>query len=464
MNRAASFLWATSVALVLSVSQASAAVVKVEFPNKINHDQGMGSSGTNYKAGSNAVPEQNLPDKGGNNVVKIKPKAVKSIPKSALKDALKKGARGGAAGIAFNMAMGLAFVGVDYIFDNAGLKKKEDAETIPPDIYGWVPAVGGFCGGKKFASASAAHQCVVDEKGADAAQYGYSNFRKGSMTFVSSTMYQVGVDMDYGPGNTLKDYYTTQVKAEGTCPSPYQMNPDGTCTKGGPSYRPATDSEVNQFVDQAFQEWTDAQLADVYKALLVANPGLGMAFPDYLTAPDGTFEQHMRSPLQTSTVGRLNPDGSVSRLTRQEWADFKINYSPTNTNITYTPTKNVVVTNEQGQKVEEETTTEEDAVEVPQLSPALETANQPLTDWAASIGTPPSSLSGGVSYPLLFTYGGTCSLGSITLPVLGGYSLQPICDGINDYVKPILAVLFSAWTILHIFGIWRETTQRVRPA
>jgi len=91
------------------------------------------------------------------------------------------------------------------------------------------------------------------------------------------------------------------------------------------------------------------------------------------------------------------------------------------------------------------------------LPDALANATDPLKDLATDIGNTPSSTKPGLKYPLLFTYGGTCSIQPIEIPYIGNYGLDSICTSINDYVKPILAVLFAAWTALYIFGVWRET-------
>lgn len=459
MNRAASFLWATTVALVLSVPAfAENKVVRFPAPVKMSAS-GSKSSGS---AETVDVPTQIIRNRAANRQAVVRPRAGARIPRNVTKINYKKAVKFSPAKAIAGVVISGAIGAVGWIMSDGVLVKKiKDGDPISPDFHGWVAASGSWCGDQKFTSPSAAQSCV---KSALTSYLGSSYLvASDGVTYLGANYYKLEMKVTYLPnGNVNTGSYDTTITRQGSCPSPYILVND-TCITNSPEYAPLTDADYDQLVGSV-DTMDPSQLGALFDELALVDPSFGMLMPEYLRSASGaTAEQLATNPLITN-IARLNPDGSVSRLTKTEQSTFDITYPETGNTFNYKVTNKTTITNEAGEKVEEQTEVEEGAEEAPELSTSLESANDPLKDWATSLADVPASATPGISYPLLFTYGGTCSLSPVSLPYFGTYGLDPICQAINDYVKPILGILFAAWTILHIFGVWRETTMHVRPA
>ncbi|AOE85533.1 hypothetical protein [Pseudomonas sp. TCU-HL1] len=456
MNRATSLLWATTVALVLSAGPVYAGKKVVQFPNKIQHTRVISHDALNTVVESNNVPEQSLSNRDGSSVVKFKPKAVKKAPKAPIKERMKNVLKSKPTQVVLQVAIMGALTAVDWVMsdDNTKLQKKEstlDSTQVGGNASGFDPQ---YICGNMTAAQTLSKITVVTYNGA--------TYAVAVFPATASAAWSGPSGYTASPNNCTQTAKGYAPNAQGYWPMSRARTislADITTTK-----KDLSESDFDTFVN-SFDSKSAADYEGIYNAFAAIDPEIGMFLPDYLTAPDGTFVQAMSSPLRQTQIARLNPDGSTSRLTRKEWSDFVLNYNNASPTIDYKVTNKTEVTNEAGQKVEEESVTEEDQGEesMPELSPVLEQANKPLENWATEIKTPPSSTTGGISYPVLFTYGGTCSVAPIVLPVIGSYSLDSICVAVNEWVKPILAVMFAAWSVLHIFGLWRETTLNVRP-
>lgn len=466
MNRAASYLWATTVALVLFVGPAHATTNVIKFSKPVKHDVHSVQPDWARLENKTSVPDQSLSNKKGSNVVKIKPSAGKNVPKSTFKGALKNALKFNPARAMAAGAIAGAVGAVGWLIDTGSQSPTKDqlVKPVPGQpadftIYHWL----GTGSGLSNFSVKASSPTEALNKVANAYNTGpWVNATVISQTKINSKSYEGTVRRHYNNNPSNFQEWTVYASAVGSCPVGYSVKPTGECTSDAANYSTLTDSDLDNFVN-VLDSMSETQFRAIYDDLVSINPELGMYLPDYLTAPDGSFQQHMVSPLQTTTIGRVT-NGVVERLTLKEWSEYSINYSPTSPSFNYTVTNKSETYNEAGEKVSEETTTETSEEVAPELSQALDAANDPLNDWAAGLADPSSATAAGISYPLLFTYGGTCSLAPVSLPYFGTYGLDPICKAINDYVKPILGILFSAWTILHIFGVWRETTIHVRPA
>lgn len=461
MNRATGFLWATAVALVLSASPIYAAKKVVKFPKRVFHAELQAQiDAQTVGVSSTEVPEQTISDRAGGRVVKFKPKAVAKVPKSTIAKGVSRLAKLQPQRIIAATALSLLIASIPGAeWDGYKARKKVSEGTpIPVSQYGWVAA--NFCAGQKFATLQALADCAVAQRQADLGPYGWT-VKVDRIVTVTYQYKQIYLGQTNSSGGYIATSFATATQ-QGTCAPPAYVAGDA-CLTGGATYRDLTDEEFD-VLGNAFFGLDAAKMKSAYKELISIDPELGMYMPDYLTAPDGSFVQHMASPLETTTIARVNPDGSVQRLTRKQWADFNVQYSNNAPEFNYTVNNNSQTLNEAGEKVEEETQTEQDEEAAPELSGALDAANDPLKDWGDQVAKGPSSTTAGIGYPLLFTYGGTCQPLQLTLAVYGTYTLTAICDGINSYVKPFLWVLFASWTVFHLFHIWRETTLMVRAA
>lgn len=462
MNRATGFLWATAVALVLSASPIYAAKKVVKFPKRVFHAELQAQlDAQTVGVSSTEVPEQTISDRAGGRVVKFKPKAVAKVPKSTIARGVSRLAKLQPQRLIATTALTLLIASIPGAeWDGYKARKKVSEGTpIPVTQYGWI--AGNFCNGQKFASVQALADCAIAERQAILGPHEYT-VRLDHIETISPTYKRIWLGQTWKENGSYTAYNWAAATQEGTCAPPAYVAGDA-CLTGGATYRDLTDEEFD-VLGNAFFGLDDAKMKSAYKELISIDPELGMYMPDYLTAPDGSFVQHMASPLETTTIARVNPDGSVQRLTRKQWADFNVQYSNNAPEFNYTVNNNSQTLNEAGEKVEEETQTEQDEEAAPELSGALDAANDPLKDWGDQVAKGPSSTTAGIGYPLLFTYGGTCQPLQLTLAVYGTYTLTAICDGINSYVKPFLWVLFASWTVFHLFHIWRETTLMVRAA
>lgn len=461
MNRATGFLWATAVALVLSASPIYAAKKVVKFPKRVFHAELQAQlDAQTVGVSSTEVPEQTISDRAGGRVVKFKPKAVAKVPKSTIAKGVSRLAKLQPQRIIAATALSLLIASIPGAeWDGYKARKKvSDGESVPVDKFGWV--AGNYCSGRKFLTVTAVADCAVAAYQASlSSDYVVKVDRIQGANTDWQTIY---LGTTYKPNGSYSVPAIATAQRQGECTAPAYRFGD-SCLTGGATYRDLTDAEFDT-MGNAFFGLDQAKMKSAYKELVSIDPELGMYMPDYLTAPDGSFVQHMASPLETTTIARVNPDGSVQRLTRKEWADFNVQYSNNAPEFNYTVNNNSQTLNEAGEKVEEETQTEQDEEAAPELSGALDAANDPLKDWGEQVAKGPSSTTAGIGYPLLFTYGGTCQPLQLTLAVYGTYTLTAICDGINSYVKPFLFVLFASWTVFHLFHIWRETTLMVRAA
>lgn len=462
MNRATRYLWATSVALVLSASPVFAAVIKFPQPAPVSHVTLVHADALNptLSAKTAELAPQTLSNKSGNNVVKFTPKGVAKVPPSnwtgKIKNVLKANpARLIASGILVALVSSIP----DADWDGYKLTKKGSAV---PSTYRWGQLSGGSYGGLNTYSASANSE-------ADA----YVAWYNGANSSISYSARVNRVELS-GP-YTATAYYDLKSGASAS----WSLNAQtqllaaiafcgavkGECTSSSP--RPLTDAELEQMALAANTAFSEEQAQKTWEILEEEFPGNSFFKSGRIMLPSGTYNEQLKSAVATRKLARLQADGSTLRLTERSWSLYDLTSSPeaaVDPSIEVKTTNVTETTNDAtGEKVEEEVEPEEEAEVAPELSPALDTANDPLRDWAVGIQDTPSNLTGGIAYPLLFTYGGNCLIHPVVLPVVGSYSMQPICDGINSYVKPVLAVLFAAWTIFSIFGIWRETTLHVRP-
>lgn len=458
MNRAASFLWATTVALVLSTS-AYAEKKVLRFPTPVK------MTGTGSKVAGSAetvdVPTQVIRNRAATRQAQWRPRAGSRIPRNVTKinykKALKYNPARAIAGVVISGAVGA--VGWVMSEDNTKLRRiEQEAPPVPVATFGYgfssTGCTGPWDSAESFMSCYQARSDAVD--GRWNYPYTVAPYNNGGLKITYQKRYKSN-----GSLVSTGEFIGNKV---GNCAPPLVLNASYKCVNpAGNIFTDVTDSDLDAFVSSV-DSLDDARLQSLFDDLALVDPAFGMLMPEYLRSADGaTAEQLATNPLITN-IARLNTDGSVSRLTKTEQATFNLTYPETGTEINYTVTNKTTITNEAGEVVEETTETEESAEEAPELSNALDSANDPLKDWATGISDIPSQTISGTAYPLLFTYGGTCSMPALTLPYLGTFGLDPICTAINDYVKPILAVLFAAWTTLHIFGVWRETTMQVRPA
>lgn len=467
MNRAASFLWATTVALVLSAS-AHAEQKIVKFPTPVK----MSASGSKRVGSAETVdvPTQIIRNRAANRQAQVRPRAGARIPRNVTKINYKKALKFNPARAITGVVIAGAVGAVGWVMspENTELQKPDYTYDTSLTLFWCGQSSEQYCNGsnpltKRYSSPGDAKPSLDDFF---CAQYGASTCAPGTVT---STLSVSGSQAIYNwsfpvVGQTYKISGGANLYRFGSCkPGFIYINSTGQCQSPTPDYGPVTDSDLDQLVGSV-DSMDDAKLGALFDELALVDPAFGMLMPEYLRSASGaTAEQLATNPLITNTA-RLNPDGTVSRLTKTEQTTFDIAYPESGNTFNYTVTNKTTITNEAGEKVEEQTETEEGAEEAPELSTSLESANDPLKDWATSLSDAPAATTPGISYPLLFTYGGTCSLAPVSLPYFGTYGLDPICKAINDYVKPILGILFAAWTILHIFGVWRETTMHVRPS
>lgn len=459
MNRATGFLWATAVALVLSASPIYAAKKVVKFPKRVFHAELQAQlDAQTVGVSSTEVPEQTISDRAGGRVVKFKPKAVAKVPKSTIARGVSRLAKLQPQRLIATTVLTLLIASIPGAeWDGYKARKKvSEGEPVPDTSFRWQGYAGGYMLIKGVSPYDVAHKAEVDWCASSPTYYSACS---GSAAPQPDGSFLITVLYGYYGRTEKMTFFAFPV---GKCTPPAKLV-NGSCVTGEPTYADLTDADFDA-MGNAFFGLDDAKMKSAYKELISIDPELGMYMPDYLTAPDGSFVQHMASPLETTTIARVNPDGSVQRLTRKEWADFNLQYSNNAPEINYTVNNNSQTLNEAGEKVEEETQTEQDEEVAPELSGALDAANDPLKDWGEQVAKGPSSTTAGIGYPLLFTYGGTCQPLQLTLAVYGSYTLTAICDGINSYVKPFLFVLFASWTVFHLFHIWRETTLMVRAA
>lgn len=462
MNRATRYLWATSVALVLSASPVFAAVIKFPQPAPVSHVTLVHADALNptLSAKTAELSPQTLSNKSGNNVVKFTPKGVAKVPPSnwtgKIKNVLKANpARLIAAGILVALVSSIP----DADWDGYKLTKKGTSGTT---TYRWGLATGGSrCGFNTY--------CASAQAEADA----YVSWYNGANSSIS---YSVRLNRIVNTGtHTATAYFDSKEGSSASWASssitlllaaiPFCGTVKAACDSSEP--RPLTDAELEQMAMASLTAFSEEQAQKTWEILEQEFPGNSFFKSGRIMLPSGAYNEQLKSAVATRKLARLQADGSTLRLTERSWSLYDLTSSPEGAaepSIEVKTTNVTETTNDAtGEKVEEEVEPEEEAEVEPELSPALDTANDPLRDWAVDIQDTPSNLTGGISYPLLFTYGGTCLIQPVVLPVVGSYSMQPICDGINNYVKPVLAVLFGAWTIFSIFGIWRETTLHVRP-
>lgn len=246
------------------------------------------------------------------------------------------------------------------------------------------------------------------------------------------------------------------------CPSGATYNTSiGGCTAASSvTYNPLTESDYNDlgnWVQQ--QDGTFVRQAAIEGCYLSVNPEacFQSVVPDrQLTGPSTVTG----SPTTTSkTITTTSPDGTTTTgtatTTTTPAANVTYNNNTTN-NISYNTYDKTVTKNPDG-SITETTSDEGGPPNVPDLT---DKPFEPIGGLPADIAATGAT---GASLPFLawFSMGGQCREHTFMLPVLGALTTN-YCPIHEAYVRPFLYFIFSVWTFMYCFQIWRESTVRVR--
>lgn len=373
--------------------------------------------------------------------VAVATKTVGTVAKAAVGNAVKAAVRANGAVIAVNGAIAAATAAVDWLKkDGSYVKKSSGGTAVQDSRYFWTQSQNGT--GDRYSTATEA--CLA---------YG-SNHEFGGIQMANS--YTARCLIKDQPGAAFATFYSYS----STCPdgSTFNSSIGGCFGPGGTS--PLTESDYNDLGDWVQQQdGTFVRQAAIEGCYLSVNPDacFDSVVPDRkLTGPSTVTG----TPVTTSkTVSTTSPDGTVttgtSTTTTTPAATVTYN-NQTNNNVTYNTYNKTITKNPDGSTTEE-TSDEGGPPNVPDLT---STAFGPIDGLPADIidtGAKGSSL----PFFSWFSMGGQCKEHTFQLPVVGALTTN-YCPIHEAYVRPFLYFIFSVWTFIYCFQIWRESTVRVR--
>lgn len=377
-----------------------------------------------------------------------------TIAKAAVGTAVKAAARANGAVFAAQGAIAAATAAVDWIqHEGSYVKKSGEGEVNPtgPSDYSWY-----WTTNSSVTAASPASTCKAVGTRVSPPADTYS-LTGTDVSKVSDQQYSCTVTWTHTSGDKYARQFDllrngSQCPANSTYSSTF-----AACVSSG--YAPLTESDYNDLGDWVQQQdGTFVRQAAIEGCYLAVNPEscFQSVVPDrQLTGPatvSGT-------PTTTSkTVTTTNPDGTTTTgtatTTTTPGASITYNNNTTN-NITYNTYDKTVTKNPDGSTTE--TTSDEGPPNVPDLT---DKPFEPIGGLPADIAATGAT---GASLPFLawFSMGGQCREHTFMLPVIGALTTN-YCPIHEAYVRPFLYFIFSVWTFMYCFQIWRESTVRVR--
>lgn len=396
-------------------------------------------SGTYIPAGASASTE-----------VAVATRTAGTIAKSAVSTAMKTAIRANAYAAAASAAINAATSAVGWVMKDGTYSKPIESPTSNPNDYYWTGTYSNARGPTPKDACAAGGNLWAQANG---------------YTYISATTSYVGVTT-YSCTIT----YLNEVKVQKTrelsnasragsgCTSPaYYSTAYAACVSA--TYTPVTDADFNDLGDWVQQkDGTFVRQAAIDSCSLAVNPEacFQTIVPDRSITGPATVTG---PPVTTSkTVSTTAPDGTVSTgtstTTTTPASNVTYNNNTTN-NITYNTYDKTSTKNPDGSTTE--TTSDEGPPNVPDLT---STAFGPLDGLPADIidtGAKGSSL----PFGSWFSMGGQCKEHTFQLPVVGALTTS-YCPIHEAYVRPFLYFMFSVWTSIYCFQIWRESTVRVR--
>lgn len=463
--RRATLVLATSVAFLVSgtafavtgsrtstISSAADLVVKgtLSDANGNLRVQSPAVSGVYIPAGASASTE-----------VAVATRTAGTVAKAAVANAVKAAARVNGAVFAAQGAIAAATAAVDWLQkDGTYVKKIPSTGTATgdpsTDTFYWtyngsVPR--GSVLSQRFSSLGDACKAGVWEEYPKVIdQYYYDS--SGNPTTVAATS---GACVMEHAGYSSPSTFGVQ-RMGSKCPEG-STDSNGTCLSTGSSTRPLTEQDYNDLGDWVQQQdGTFVRQAAIEGCYLSVNPEscFQSVVPDRALTGPATITG---TPSTTSkTITTTSPDGTTTTgtatTTTTPAANITYNNNTTN-NITYNTYDKTVTKNPDGSTTE--TTSDEGPPNVPDLT---DKPFEPIGGLPADIAATGAT---GASLPFLawFSMGGQCREHTFMLPVLGALTTN-YCPIHEAYVRPFLYFIFSVWTFMYCFQIWRESTVRVR--
>lgn len=392
-------------------------------------------SGVYIPAGASASTEVSVP-------VKTTAKVLKSSVATAVKAAVRANAAAAAASAAINAAVDAA----GWVIDAAGQPvKKTNGQTstdVPKqgEAYWWANT------DQATRSFSADQACrKVDFK-----KLGYASYDK---TVVGAD----GKAECYAIYQNKSTLFVRASLVKGTCPAGASYTSTGCIAT---TTVPVTEQDYNDlgtWVQQ--QDGTYVRQAAIDSCSLAANPDAcfdNLVQDKTITGPAlVTGTPSTRTTITTTTKPDGTTDYGTTTTTTTPAAKVTYNNNTTN-NITYNTYDKTSTNNPDGSSTE--TTSDEGGP--PNVPDLTSTAFGPLDGLPADIIDTSAK---GSSLPFFswFSMGGQCKEHTFQLPVVGALTTS-YCPIHEAYVRPFLYFMFSVWTFIYCFQIWRESTVRVR--
>lgn len=400
-------------------------------------------SGVYIPAGASASTEVAVP-------VKTAAKVVKSAVGTAVKAAVRANAAAAVASAAINAAVDAA----GWVIDQSGQPVKKnpnggEASCTSPDCYYW-----------ESDRAAPTSQGTVILRGSNPSslcssinwEYGY---QQNGMSYESQTVFRCNAKR---PEDGYTSFVTLRRNGSTCGPGGTYQAGSGICTVAGTSALTEQDyNDLGDWVQQ--QDGTYVRQVAIDSCSLAAMPEA--CFETLIQDKTITGPALVTGTPSTSTTitTTTKPDGTTeygtSTTTTTPAATVTYNNKTTN-NITYNTYNKTSTTNPDGSTTE--TTSDEGAP--PNVPDLTSTAFGPLDGLPADIidtGAKGSSL----PFFSWFSMGGQCKEHTFQLPVVGALTTS-YCPIHEAYVRPFLYFMFSVWTFIYCFQIWRESTVRVR--
>lgn len=372
-----------------------------------------------------------------------------TIAKTAVSTAVKTAVRANGAIVAVNGAIAAATAAVDWIQkDGSYVKKSASGGEVSSDgMYWYFEGQSG-----KYSSPSTGCKTAISNTASRTGRdYTFDTVVKNSEG--SYICY-------YAEGNSKGNTYGVIYKQGSTCPQGASYDSSvGACMAAG--YVSLSESDYNDLGDWVQQQdGTFVRQAAIEGCYLSVDPDacFDTVVPDRKLSGPATITG---TPSTTSkTVTTTDASGNVttgtSTTTTTPAATVTYNNNTTN-NITYNTYDKSSTKNPDGSTTE--TTSDEGPPNVPDLT---STAFGPLDGLPADIaGTKASGSS--LPFSSWFSMGGQCKEHTFQAPYIGAVTTN-YCPIHEAYVRPFLYFIFSVWTVIYCFQIWRESTVRVRIA
>lgn len=370
-----------------------------------------------------------------------------TIAKAAVGNAVKAAVRANGAVIAAQGAIAAATAAVDWIQKEGSYVKKSSTggEVSSDGMYWYFEGQAG-----KYSSPSSGCKTAISNTASRTGlNYTFDTVVKNSEG--SYICY-------YAEGNSKGNTYGVIYKQGSTCPQGATYDSSvGACI--APGYTALTESDYNDLGDWVQQQdGTFVRQAAIEGCYLSVNPEscFQSVVPDRSLTGPATITG---TPSTTSkTITTTSPDGTTTTgtatTTTTPAANITYNNNTTN-NITYNTYDKTVTKNPDGSTTE--TTSDEGPPNVPDLT---DKPFEPIGGLPADIAATGAT---GSSLPFLawFSMGGQCREHTFQLPVVGALTTN-YCPIHEAYVRPFLYFIFSVWTFIYCFQIWRESTVRVR--